>query len=279
MPDLSVIIPAANEKHLQQTIDSVFDAAKGDIEVIAITDGYDPILYGDNRLKIIHNPTAIGQRQAINQGVDHARGMYILKLDAHCSVDKGFDVKLMEDCSYDWTVIPRMYQLDEKTWIPKWRKKTDCMFFRSPEAEKHPFRIDYYDARCYRAYPKEYKAYKKAKWRRGDICDTMACLGAGWFMHRERFFELDGMDEDHGHWGQMGVELACKSWLSGGRMVVNKKTWFSHLWRPRAPWKLTQRQVDRAREHSVDFWMNGGWNKQRRSIGWLVERFSPVPSW
>jgi hypothetical protein len=26
---------------------------------------------------------------------------FIMKLDAHCAVDKGFDVKLAEDCEYD----------------------------------------------------------------------------------------------------------------------------------------------------------------------------------
>ena len=39
---LSVIIPARNEIYLQKTIDSVLSAAKGEIEVIAILDGYWP---------------------------------------------------------------------------------------------------------------------------------------------------------------------------------------------------------------------------------------------
>lgn len=279
MADVSIIIPAANEEYLQRTIDSVFASARGDIEVIAITDGYDPALYGDNRLKIIHNPTAIGQRQAVNQGARYAKGKYILKLDAHCAVAKGFDAVLMKDCERDWTVIPRLYQLDEKTWIPKWRKRTDFMFIRAPYAKEYPFRIEYYDAKCARAFREEYRAYKQAEWRKGKISDTMASLGAGWFMHRERFIELGMLDENHGSWGQMGVEIALKSWLSGGRHVVNKKTWYAHLWRRHAPWHLTQRQVDRAREHSIDLWMNGKWSKQKKSIHWLVDKFAPVPTW
>ena len=281
MIEVSVIISARNEVYLSRTIESVLSAARGEIEVIAICDGYKPDtpLKDDSRVKVIYNEKAIGQRPAVNQGAKEAIGKYIFKLDAHCAVDEGFDVKLTADCEYDWTVIPRMYQLDPDKWKPKLGKRTDFMFFRSPEAEQHPFRIDYYDARTARTFPDEYRAYKKAEWRQGEICDTMACIGAGWFMHKDRFFELGMLDESHGHWGQMGVEIACKSWLSGGRQVVNKKTWFAHLWRAHAPWNLTQKQVDRAREYSKDLWMNNKWSLQKRPLSWLIEKFAPVPTW
>jgi len=42
-----------------------------------------------------------------------------------------------------------------------------------------------------------------------------------------KVLELEGLDERHGFWGQFGTEISCKSWLSGGRQVVNKKTWFA----------------------------------------------------
>lgn len=278
---ISVIIPARNEKYLAKTIDSALSAAEGKIEVIAICDGYwpDPPIKDDPRVTIIHHTKAVGQRPAINEGARIAKGKYILKADGHCMFDQGFDVKLAADCEYDWTVIPRQYQLDAEKWEPKWHKKTDCMFFRSPDAEKKPFRIDYYDARTYREHPKEYLAYKKAQWRLGAICDTMASLGACFFMHKERFWELGGLDENHAHWGQMGVEIACKSWLSGGRQVINKKTWFAHQWRRTPPWKLSQKDVDKSRQYSIDFWTNNKWPDQKKPLSWLVEKFAPVPSW
>ncbi len=278
---ISVIIPALNEIYLSRTIESILSAAKGDIEVIAVCDGYwpDPPIRDHPRVTIIHHTKPLGQRQSINEGARIARGKYILKADAHCMFDEGFDIKLASDCERDWTVIPRLYQLDAEKWQPKWHKKTDFMFFRSPHDEKKPFRIDYYDARCYREFPDEYKAYKKAKWRQGQICDTMASLGACWFMHKDRFWELGGLDEEHAHWGQMGVEIACKSWLSGGRQVVNKKTWYAHLWRRTPPWQLSQADVDKSRQYSIDLWMNNKWPLQKRKISWLVEKFAPVPSW
>ena len=313
MNKVSVIIPARNEKYLAKTIDSVLSAAEGEIEVIAILDGYwpQPAIKDDPLVTLIHHTKAIGQRPAINEGARIAKGKFILKADAHCMFDQGFDVKLVADCEPDWTVIPRQYQLaatewvcqncgyvynakprkdrcskctnigtkERPTWRPKWHKKTDCMFFRSPYAEEKPFRIDYYDARTYREYPKEYIAYKKAQWRRGLICDTMASLGACFFMHKDRFWELGGLDENHAHWGQMGVELGCKSWLSGGRQVVNKKTWFAHLWRRTPPWKMSQKTVDKSRQYSIDLWTNNKWPGQKKSLSWLVDKFKPVPTW
>ena len=38
-------------------------------------------------------------------------------------------------------------------------------------------------------------------------------------------------DEKHGSWGQYGTEWACKSWLSGGKLITTKKTWFGHMFR------------------------------------------------
>lgn len=278
---ISVLIPAKDEVYLQKTIDSALSASKGDIEIIAVCDGYwpEPSIKDDPRVTIIHHTEAIGQRHAINEAARIAKGKYIFKVDAHCMFDEGFDVKLAADCEYNWTVIPRMYVLDPEKWKPKIRKRHDFMYFNPPLAEKEPMRIQYYDAKMYRQWPEEYKAWKKAKWRQGDICDTMASLGAAWFMHKDRFWDLGGLDENHAHWGQMGVEIACKAWLSGGRQVVNKKTWYAHQWRRKPPWTLTNSDVNKSREYSIKFWTEGKWPLQKYPLEWLFEKFSPVPTW
>ena len=221
---ISVLIPSCNEEYLQKTIDDVLDKAVGDVEVIAVLDGYKPLIRERKNLVLLHNDKPVGQRQAVNQAARVAKGKYLMKLDAHCMMDSGWDEILKRDCPYDWTVVPRMYVLDAPNWKPKWSKRTDFMFIRSPYAEEKPFQIEYYDAKCYRAFPKEYRAYKKADWRKDIICPTMACIGACFFMHKDRYWELGGMDEGHGHWGQMGIEVACKAWLSGGALMVNKNT-------------------------------------------------------
>jgi glycosyltransferase involved in cell wall biosynthesis len=112
---VSIIIPARNEVYLEKTIRDILEKAKGEIEVIVVLDGYlpdPPIDTKDNRVKFLHYPESIGQRPAINEAARIAKGKYILKTDAHSMFDEGFDVKLAADCEYDWTVIPRMYNLD-----------------------------------------------------------------------------------------------------------------------------------------------------------------------
>ena len=288
MTMLSVIIPARNEEWLQKTIECVLDAAVEDIEVIAILDGYwpDPPLKDDPRVVVIRHPEARGQRRSINEGAKIARGEYIMKLDAHCSVGPGFDKVLKEDCEYEWTMVPRMYNLDIKTFQPKLidnpetalrrAKAHDYMYIGGPavDAERWTLRAMYFG---------KYAGVVAARPKSNDklVDETMACMGPGWFMHKDRFWEQGGCDEGHGGWGQQGVEVSLKAWLSGGALMVNKKTWFAHWFRGSGigfPYPISKSDTNRAREYSQDFWMNGKWDKQVRPIEWLVEKFNP-PTW
>ena len=87
MPKVSIIIPARNEIFLPQTIDDIFRHATGDIEVIAILDGYwpDPILQDRPNLHLIHPGSPRGMRWGINAGANLAKGEFLMKCDAHCS--------------------------------------------------------------------------------------------------------------------------------------------------------------------------------------------------
>ena len=103
-------------------------------------------------------------------------------------------------------------------------------------------------------------------------------------MQRKRYWELDGLDEGHGSWGQMGTEIACKSWLSGGQHVVNKKTWYAHMFRTQGgdfgfPYKISGNEQERARKYSRDIWLNNKWPKAKYPLSWIINKFSPVPNW
>lgn len=265
---LSIIIPARNEIYLQRTIEDIIKNAEGEYEIIAVLDGYwaDPPIKDHPRVKLIHHTESIGQRQSINEAAKIAQGKYIMKCDAHCAFDKGFDVKLAKDCKYEWTVVPRMYNLDHKTWKPKLHKRTDYMYIGNKKGRE--LRAEYYGS----AQPKNDKM----------IDDTMCCMGPCFFMHKDRFWELDGCDEGHGGWGQQGVEVSLKAWLSGGALKVNKKTWFSHWFRggggPGFPYPITGRDVSKARDYSRELWFNNKWEKQTRTLEWLVKKFNP-PTW
>jgi len=100
-------------------------------------------------------------------------------------------------------------------------------------------------------------------------------------MERDRYWQLGGMDEAHGSWGQMGVEVACKSWLSGGKLMCTKNTWFAHMFRTQPgfgfPYKMTT--SEQSRNRSQDMWYNNKWSGQKYKLSWLLERFWPVPGW
>ena len=266
---VSVIIPSRNEIYLERTIRNILENAEGPIEIIAELDGYlpaPPIVLNDERVVFVHHETPIGQRACINHGASIAKGEFIIKLDAHCAVGKGFDVILAQDCEPDWTVIPRMYNLDHGTWLPKLHKRTDYMYIGCDEGRL--LRAEYY-----KHEPRSEKL----------IDDTMCCMGPGWFMPKARFFEQGGCDENHeGGWGQQGVEVSCKAWLSGGALKVNKKTWFAHWFRggggPGFPYKISGNQIERVRKYSRDLWINDKWEKQTRKFQWLIDKFDP-PGW
>lgn len=295
---LSVVIPARNEIFLPRTVRCVLDNMRGDTEVIAVCDGSWPCepLEDHPRLTILHFTESVGQRAATNAGMAISRAKYVMKLDAHCAVDEGFDVKLTAACDYDWTVVPRLYNLHAFDWVCECGKRLyqcptpttcDCGTPRykrdivwMPRLNR---RSDFmrFDSDLHFQY---WHGYERRPDAQADICDVMGNLGACWLMHRKRYKDLGGLDERHGSWGQMGTEISCKSWLSGGRQVVNKLTWYSHMFRTQGgdfgfPYPISDKQVARARERSRALWIGGEWKRSVKSLRWLVEKFAPVPGW
>jgi glycosyltransferase involved in cell wall biosynthesis len=282
MKDVSFLIPARQEIYLEQTIKNVLENIRGNSEVLVYLDGWIPdpqIVINDERVKFFHSENPLGQRGAINFLARKAEGKYVCKLDAHCAIDEGFDVKMMADCEPDWTVIPRMYNLDYKTWKPKLIED----FNHAVRMGKlHDYiMIGIHDKGEFRTlyYPHEFN--KKLHHDRKDILidDTMSCMGCCFFMNTERFWELEGCDEGHeGGWGQQGIEVALKAWLSGGALKVNKKTWFAHWFRAGDggfPYPISGNVIDRVRAYSADLWLNDKWGKATRKFSWLLDKFNP----
>jgi hypothetical protein len=303
--DLSILIPARNEEWLAQTVKDILEHIEGNTEVIVVCDGNwpDPPIADDPRVHLIYHSESIGQRQACNEAARLSEAEFILKCDAHCAFDQGFDVKLMEpyrtgELSMDTTTVPRMYNLHVFDWqCGKCGDRT----YHAPKPTSCPKcdNIDKFEkvlvwqprwsrcsdfARFDRTLHFQYwGGYKERPESKADIADLMCFVGACWLMPRKRFWDMDGLDEKHGSWGQMGVEISCKSWLSGGRQVVNKRTWFAHLFRTQPgfgfPYPQSGNQVKRAREHSRWLWMENRWPKAKHDLLWMIQKFAPVPEW
>lgn len=304
MRDLSVIIPARNEMFLQNTVQNVLENARADTEIIAICDGNwpDPPLQDHPKVIVVHHTESIGQRAATNEGARISQAKYVMKIDAHCSVDEGFDVKLLEDCQPDWTMVPSMRNLHAFDWkcmacgnqTYQGVKPKACVQCNATEFEmvmiwkprNRRLTLSWrFDRNMQFQYWRKHCKRPEAK---GDLIETMSFIGACMFLERDRFWELGGMDEAHGSWGQYGTEIACKSWLSGGKLITTRRTWFAHMFRTgnfsenghsSFPYPLSSQAINRARQYSRELWLNDRWQGAKRPLSWLIERFAPIPDW
>ncbi len=283
MSRVSIIIPSRNEKFLRQTVNSLLSESDGDIEVIVVLDGYWPerMPREDKRIHYIHRGTPLGMRRAINSAASIAKGDYLMKCDAHCMFAEGFDEALKADCDDNWLVIPSRYSLDAENW---------CI-----DNNGKP-RRDYH----YLCYPDPFKDHDAGMhgvewWERGrervdnpayNIDDTMSFQGSCWFMSRKHWDWLGGMSEvGYGSFTQEPQEIGNKTWLGGGAIKTNKKTWYAHLHKGKRygrMWRMgriDQEQIVAGHLYSAIYWMTNSWEDRIHDFEWLIEKFSPVPSW
>lgn len=259
---LSVIIPCYNDKDLQRTIDDICAKAGGEIEIIVVLDGFHQEV---SNATVLENQKQIGMRASINKGVENSKGDWLMKCDAHCMFDKDFDVKVLSSIEKDWIVIPRRYKLDTDKW---------------ELCDEKP--IDYE-----RLFIDNLEKIGGVEWRsrtkeRADIMldETMVFQGSCWFMSRAHWDWLGGLQEEgYGTFTQEPIELALKTWLGGGKVMVNKNTWYAHKHRKfgRTTLKLTSsEEVKSGNKYSQDFWLNNRWERRVHDLKWLMERFNLV---
>lgn len=297
MTDLSILIPARNEMFLKHTIDSILSTMRADTEIIAILDGAwaNPPIVDHPKVTLVYHPNAVGQRAATNEAARIARGKYLMKLDAHCIMDEGFDAKLLADMNDRWTVVPTMKNLHAFDWVcanghRRYQSPSGpCTECGQPttmdivwKAKPSPNSNSY----CFDPTPhfQYFRDYNKRPEGQGMLTESMSLQGSCFMMTRERYFYLNACDESFGSWGSQGIEVAVKTWLSGGKVMVNHKTWYAHLFRTQGgdfgfPYHMSTNQVDHAKQCVRDTFFTHRWEKAVYPLAWLVQRFYPVPGW
>lgn len=283
---VSIIISSRVDQYLQRTIDDLLAKAEGEIEIIVVLDGYwpDPMLKNDPRVVVLHQGMIhdnIGMRGAINTASEIAKGEYIMKIDEHCMVDQGYDVKLAADCEDDWVVIPRRHRLDADNWqlIEDGRPPVDYMYLAYPYERP-------YDRTC----GLHGSEWKQRHHERKDILidDTMSWQGSCWFVKKSYWdkllYPLD--DKNYGPFTQEAQEIGNKVWLTGGRLVVNKKTWYAHFHKgskgkgygfSREQYRRHETAKERGRLYCIEYWLNT--KDFKYDFEWLLQKFWPVPTW
>jgi len=214
---LSVVIPSYKDPLIHKTIDSLLENAEGEIEIIAVLDGYWPKtpIKKDERVRILHLGKNRGMRGAINAGVDIARGEFILRSDQHCMFAKGYDRILTESCEPNWIVTATRYFLDPIKW--------QVMDIPPVNYEKLVIQGGV--------------KFSGQRWKERDeerknimIDETMAMQGSMWMMPTSWWKEVikELQTEGYGQMYQDSHEMIFKTWKAGGKMMLNKNTWFAH---------------------------------------------------
>lgn len=271
---LSVIIPSRNEQFLAPTVRDCLIQARGDVEVYVVLDGYwpDPPLADDPRLHVIHRGHAQGMRPAINAAAAVCKGDFLMKLDAHCALAEGYDVALTSECEEDWVVVPRRYSLEGSTWTRKDKPPVDAHFLSYP--------VTQHDGLLHGVI------WPTRAGRRKDVLidDEMSSQGSCWVTSR-KWWERTIGPLDVANYGTFVLEfqeIGCKSWLGGGAVKINKKTWYAHLHKGATYGRgYSVSRPDHAKGWAFcpRYWMLDLWQERKRDLRWLIEHFAPVPTW
>ena len=207
-----------------------------------------------------------------------AKGKYIMKIDDHCAVGENYGRILIDNHQEDnWIQIPRRYALNAEEW--KREERTD---------NKYPIDQMYLD------FPLKGKDHDwgihGVEWRKKrdetnglDLVETMSMQGSCYFMTKNHYVNtLHGMDDkQYGVFAQESQELGFKTWLGGGKMIVNRLTWYAHLHKGKTygrMYKMPGGNVEMSNK-SAYYWMQNMWKERIYDMKWLIDRFWPVPSW
>ena len=278
---LSIIIPSKTEIFLQKTILDVLNKATGEIEIFPILDGYEPPaneIVDDKRVKYIRLSKSYHtqKRHGINLVASICKGKYIMSLDAHCMMAEGFDEVLIKDLEDDWVAVPRRNRLDAENW---------CL--QNQIDDRPP--IDYE----YIMWPLQFNpiGFHGYKWddrtlKRWDIKidDTITFQGSCWIMWKS-WFKRCGFMQIAGYtgWGMEAEEISFTTWLTGGRIVTNKNTFYAHLHKGREYGRmyfLPKAETRLCNKYCYEFWTKDKPLKNRiHNFSWLIKKFWPLPGW
>ncbi len=306
---LSILIPSRNEQFVSNTVENILKNKRGKTQILVGLDGAwaKPGIPDHPDVRIVYVSESIGQRGMQNKLAGLSTAKYVMKSDAHCAFDEGFDIKMLDafkETGDDVTMVPLMKNLHVFDWKcmkcgNRWyqgptptqchikehepnpncdgTKFTQRMVFkprhRSPNNTSYRF-----DNMLHFQYFGEYKAKQE-----GDLVESMSLQGSCFMATRQNYWEKELCDESWGSWGQQGSEVAIKTHLSGGRVICNKRTWYAHLFRTQPgfsfPYQQSGKSQQQARDICNDIFKNNKWDKQIYPLSWLVEKFWPVPGW
>ena len=237
---VSVLIPCCkwDKEYLKRTIDSVKDAAGGEIEILSLFDRHEE-----------------GHRVLTNRMANKAKGKYLFRLDAHCAMSPEWDLRMKESCKENSVIVPMLDVLDTKTW--GFSGKENGIVVLTPSFRNRTI-LHWKDSRD-----------------RNIEEPTMSIIGCAYMIQRDTFLERGSLNEGYGKWGAGGLEVSLKTWLTGGDVIIRTDVECAHLFRPdnHTPFKINKAIMDKAYLDIGKMWASGNGPDQKRPLSWLVNMF------
>ena len=278
----SIIVPSRNESLecqpgitvLQRTVQDIYEKATGDFEVLVGFDGPPFQDFPDYpNLKVVKFPAVVGIKTMINALAAMSSGKYIYKTDAHCAFAKGFDEVLQSDMEENWIVTPRFYVLNPTTWEWKDERFYDYFYLCCPFTDPKGLRF-----KAGGHWPEKTKEKLDV-----PIDETPQIHGSGWFISKDYYFNaLGGFPniDPYGH-AQEPIWLALKNWLAGGKVMVNKKTWYAHMHQQgnKRGYSMSKSQNDLSYKVAAVYWLGDKLAERKHDFTWFIQKFMPMPTW
>jgi len=222
---LSIIITALNEdpKMINNTIKSIKETTSSNVEIILIDDYSDNIVtIDDPSVKLIRNPSRIGVGPSRHLGATIAKNKYILLTDSHMLFDPGW---------YEQFVFRAKTEKENVAFCGV------CLGLDSEHGTLKENAGRYNGARL-ALYEEKENQVLEGKWideKPGDSYEISCMMGAIYFINREYFLKLRGLS-DLKMWGSDEPCLSIKIYLSGGKILLDKKIKVGHFFRKSAPY-------------------------------------------
>lgn len=268
MTKVSIIVPSRDEIFLNSTIYDLMAKAGGEIEIIVVLDGptSHPLPEWNRNVFCIPIVQPMGMRHSIMIGAGLASGKYLMKLDAHCIMSQDYDLKLQENCEDNWVVVSRRKELSPELIVSD--PVVDYFYFSSPWTSSQGY-------------------WRMTHWITRDrqhsnimLDETLTFSGSHWFMSKEHFFKrIRGMDwERFGEWSGEPEEISCKTWLGGGKVMVNKEVIHAHMRQRIRPYHIAWKEALKGLQAGTKYWSTNQWHYRTHDFDWLIDHFWPLPT-
>jgi glycosyltransferase involved in cell wall biosynthesis len=221
---LSCILPSYKDPYNKKTVlDLLKNSELGEaLEIIVVQDGYymEPSwIVTDPRVRYVHLGANRGMRGAINAGIAVARGEFFARIDEHCLFGKGWDKILTDACKENEVMTAKRFFLDPEKW--------KVMDIEPVEHEKLVIQN----------VSEGVRKFSGVRWKSRDekqkdvmVSEMFGMQGSCWIANRAFFLKTVGelQTDGYGPHQQDSVEVTMKYWQAGGRLMLNKNTWFAH---------------------------------------------------